>query len=208
MKIVVFPGVGFNSNKNEHTSFCKNIVQKLSQKGIDCEMEFFYWEHNWTLLDVNLPYKKLRRWLAEIILDFQQVSKYAFEMKVPDADYYMGYSAGSVLAIAQESKSCIILGSPTVMVESVKPKNQESFSKRFQKAIDYDNRFILNIINKYDQLAFPINGHNNIENYIYKTNWLRPHTYNPIAAHVNYWNHSNVINKISNTISKWHNIFV
>jgi hypothetical protein len=110
-------------------------------------MVWYNWKHKLDIPDVNLPYKDIRHWICEVILDFQTVVKHAFEMEIPEADFYIGHSAGSILALVQ-NKPSIIFGSPAILVESI-------------QGIDairclLNSKPVLNIIHKKDVLAYPI----------------------------------------------------
>ena len=163
----------------------------------------FYWQHDREIPDIKLPYVDIRKFGYEVILDFQQVILHAFDMEVPKADYYIGHSAGSILALAQKDSSSVIFGSPAILVECIsKSKSNESdFNAKLLRSIE-NHRNILNIINKYDQLAYYLDLPN-VENYVFGGPWYIPNTYNPVYAHSCYWNDQNVINLIVQTIDKW-----
>lgn len=197
MKIVVLPGVGFNSKREKYEGFLFKL-----QKRYECEGEIHYWEHDVPLPPIQLPYKDLRKWLYEVILDFQQVVKHAFEMKIPEADYYIGHSAGSILALAQKDKPCVIFGSPAILVECLSDMDGDEVSKEFCRMINGNGRPVLNIINKYDQLAYYLRKPS-MENYLYSGSWMWLNTYNPVSAHEDYWSNSKVIKKIASTLQKW-----
>jgi len=198
MKIVLLPGVGFNSDKELYDNFLNGITKELG-----CEGEVCYWKHDWPLPKITLPYISLRRWISEVILDFQQVVDHAFTTPVPKADYYIGHSAGTILALAQESTPCVLMGSPAVLVECVgnTKKAIDSFGGRFMEIIT-NERPVLNIVHKYDQLAYPLD-HDNIENYIYRGPLFAIKTYNPYKAHEDYWKRKKVREKIISTIKSW-----
>jgi hypothetical protein len=197
MKIVVLPGVGFHSKPEKYEGFLSKL-----QKRYECEGEIHYWEHDWPLPPIQLPYQDLRKWLYEVILDFQQVVKHAFDMDIPKADYYIGHSAGSILALAQKDTPCVIFGSPAVLVESLGDLDGDETAKAFCNMINGNSRPVFNIINRYDQLAYYLRKPS-VENYIYRGAWMLPNTYNPVKAHEDYWSNSKVIKKIASTLHKW-----
>lgn len=200
MKVIILPGVGFHGNKSKHEIFISEIKKYLP----DDEFEVFYWQHDWPMPEIKLPYASVRTWLYEIILDFQQVIKHALTMEVPDADYYIGHSAGSILALVQPNPACITFGSPAVLVECIQEEGQSpevTVSSQLYSAIDH-KKAILNIINKYDQLAYYI-AHNNVENYIYANRWWSLNSYNPYAAHEDYWSNKHIAKKIANQLKFW-----
>jgi hypothetical protein len=192
------PGVGFQSNISVYDNFIKKIGN-----GLGCEAEMFYWKHEWNIPEIKLPYEDIRRWGCEVILDFQQVVLHAFDMEIPKADYYIGHSAGSILALAQKDSSSIIFGSPAVLVECIhKSKNGMSdFNVSLLESIK-NHRNILNIIHKYDQLSYYLDLPN-VENYVFSGPWYNPNTYNPIHAHGCYWKDEVVSDKIITTIKNW-----
>lgn len=201
MKIIAMPGVGFQSDKSTYENFIKKIGDEL-----DCEAEMFYWRHDWNIPDIKLPYEDIRKFGCEVILDFQQVVLHAFDMQLPKADYYIGHSAGSILALAQKESSSIIFGSPAVLVECIhRSKNGESnFQTNLLESIK-SQRNILNIINKYDQLAYYLDLPN-VQNYVFSSPWYNPNTYNPVYAHGCYWKDQNVTTMIVQTIDKWESL--
>lgn len=198
MKIITMPGVGFNTNVSGYERFAKYIGDNLN-----CESEVFCWKHTWPLPDITLPFENIRTWVYEVLLDFQQVILYAFDMEIPEADYYIGHSAGSILALAQKEKSCVIMGSPSILIESIHKsvKFESDFNAKLWKTIE-SKRNILNVINKYDQLAYYLDLPN-VENYVFQGSWNKFNTYNPINAHNGYWENKEVMDVIVKNIKKW-----
>lgn len=194
MKVVVFPGVGANSIKPSYEYFLDEI-----KKGLNCEGEIFVWEHGHEHPAITLPLKKTREFVCEVILDFQQVVVHAMEMKVPEADLYIGHSAGSILALAQ-GKPSVVFASPASLVELIKEQNETV--RNFSNIMRGNNHNILNVINKYDVIAYPIDA-DNVENYEYKGEWYKPLTYFPVTAHVHYWKCKKAIKKIIKTVKGW-----
>lgn len=200
MKIVIIPGVGFHKNRSRHANFAKQISHNIP----NCETEIFYWKHDWPNPDIELPYKGIRRWLFEVILDFQHVIKHAYHTECPPADYYIGHSAGSILSIAQPNESCIIFGSPAILVECInesRTTNIETVEMIISHSVS-SKKNILNIINKYDLLAYYLN-HNNVTNFVYNTSLWNLNTYNPYLAHQDYWTNPYIIKKVSDQIKSW-----
>ncbi len=197
MKIIIMPGVGFQSDKETYENFASKI-----RDGLKCDAEMFYWKHSREMPDIKLPYEDIRKWGYEVILDFQQVVLHAFDMPIPKADYYIGHSAGSVLALAQKQASSVIFGSPAILVECIhKSKDNNDFNNMLFSSI-VSQKNILNIINKYDQLSYYLDLPN-VDNYVYSGPWYSPNTYNPIHTHLNYWKDPKVIDKIIKTIDTW-----
>jgi len=197
VKIVVLPGVGFHlqKTKEKHARFAKRISEGL---GCDCEM--FYWEHRWDIPDVDFPYKSIREFVAEVILDFQKTVKDAPSMKIPEADVYIGHSAGSIMALLQ-MKPSVIFGSPASLVETL--YEGDDVCKEIIEMFELDcNAPILNIINKYDLLSYPLEW-NNVENVIIKPSIFNPASRLPVYSHHYYWKDKRVADKIVETIKKW-----
>ena len=198
MKIVVFPGVGIEKATKKHIDFLNNIKKELN-----CEGEIFEWEvgHNHPIVD--LPYKKIREYAYEVILDFQEIILYAMETKVPYADVYIGHSAGSILALVQKNSPCIIFGSPARLIEFI---NAKQANARVNEAIDCItkniNRHVFNFVNRYDILSLPLPG-NSVENYEYSEPLIYPSTYYPWNAHGSYWKSKKVMGKIVEKINEW-----
>jgi hypothetical protein len=195
MKVVVFPGVGADGIRSSYEYFLDKIT-----KGLNCDGEIFVWENGHDHPKINLPLKDVRSFVCEVILDFQQVVVHAMEMKVPEADIYIGHSAGSILALAQ-NKPCVTFGSPAALVELINTNNGGT-TKSFSDIIKANSNNVLNIINKYDVIAYPIKW-DNVENYEYTPSWYRPLSYFPVMAHIHYWKSQKAIEKIIKTVKEW-----
>ena len=190
MKIVLFPGVGLIKDISKYEQFLSVATKRLS-----CDVEIFCWEHKYTLPEITLPYSSARKWFAEVILDFQQIVKYADQMEVPEADIYLGHSAGSVLALAQKGKPCILYGSPAALVEVIQ---DDGVIRDYVK----DVRPILNVVNKYDLIAYTITAEH-VENKICSGRWFNPFTYFPVSAHGYYWTSKKVASLTQSKLSEW-----
>jgi len=194
MKVVVFPGVGANDVKPSYEYFLKKITD-----GLNCEGEIFVWEHGHDHPPNTLPLKDTRDFVCEVILDFQQVIVHALDMKVPEADIYIGHSAGSILALAQ-NKPSVIFASPAALVELI--SSDDANTKACCDVIRANDNKILNVINKYDVIAYPFDKPN-VENYEYTGSWYKPWTYFPVTAHTHYWECDKAIKKIIKTVQGW-----
>jgi hypothetical protein len=133
------------------------------------------------------------------MMDFQKVVTGASEVEVPDADIYIGHSAGSIIALAQSDKPAIIMGSPAAVVECIPGFQLDNLD--FPQMIGGD-RPILNLINRYDILAYPLE-YFNVTNYEYTENYLNPFSFFPLSAHISYWKSKKVHREIIDTISQW-----
>ena len=187
MKIVILPGVGYGEEPKDF-----KLKEKLKKK-FSCNVEWFNWKHNLQIPNTTLPLKSYRNWICEVILDFQMAVKHSFEIKVPEADYYIGHSAGSILALVQK-KHCVIMGSPAILVESV--QNIPSMKCLLESPC------IANIIHKYDLLSYPL-PFENVENHYVSSNPFRFWNYFPPIAHSAYWSDDKIIDKVVNIIDHW-----
>lgn len=185
-KIVLIPGVGF------HDDGKKSLLMKQLLKRRHLDVEFFNWNHYFRMPRVawkNWPIRQdLRRWLAEVIFDFQQVTVSIEDIKIPKADMYIGHSAGSILALKQDRIPVCVFGSPAVLIGDV-AKMQGTLTREDMRS----NSMILNIVNKNDPLAYPLNLPN-CNDVIIKT-YL-----SPVAAHTKYWQHRKTVNLITSWV--------
>ena len=189
MKIVVLHGVGFfTDNPPDHL-----LLHELN-KLPNCETIWYNWKHNMDIpLMDKLDYSDIRTWICEVILDFQTVVKHAFDVDIPDADIYVGHSAGSILALVQ-SKPAIIFGSPAILVESVQGIDAADCLVSSQP--------VLNIVHKKDVLAYPLPFANNV---IVSDPWWKITAWNPVADHSCYWDDKRIVKIITDTITEWIN---
>jgi len=202
-KVVIFPGVGLHEDEHKYDSF----LDTIRASGFDVEVN--WWRHSWPLpsFNVDVSYNIIRKWAYEVILDFQQVVRHAFTMQVPEADYYIGHSAGSVVALAQ-SKPAITFGSPAILVEILNDGqrldngscDELPFQVMFREA--NTNKKIFNVINTRDVLAYPL-YYNGVENYYYSGPWWKLSTYNPVTAHTEYWEDKKVAQKMVERLQQW-----
>jgi len=201
MKIVFLPGVGFNEDICKYEKFLS-----LLKKNIDFEFEIVNWKHDY-LMDAHenhhiqyddFGFKKTKSWFSEVVLDFQHVLLNVSDMDIPEADVYMGHSAGSILALANaKNKHCILYGSPVKLID---PKIYENGS--FINACNCSGTKVLNFIHKNDIIAYPIEKEN-VENYYFKSPFYKCSSFNPISAHRSYWSSSEVQNKTIDKLIEW-----
>lgn len=191
MKVVIIPGVGYQTKKNPLQCLGDRIKSAMS-----CEYEIFSWDHTpiksalevATLAvelrkDDGTSYEAMRSFVTEVILDFEFALKYGAVINVPEGDYYIGHSAGSLFAMAQNKPSTII-GSPVALVKYM-PKSAHC-DNLFVNSILDNCKSVLNLINKYDVVAYPLNEPN-VENIYFSGNKLNPLSYFPLTAHTGYW---------------------
>jgi len=182
MKVVFIYGVGFHDDTSKHEKFLSEISEKTG-----VETEAFLWTHGRTIPQDDLPFRGSRDFFCEVVYDFQHVVKHAAEMVVPEADMYIGHSAGSIIALMQKKPS-VLFGSPAILVESVED-NCDVMNEIYKNTCKTTN-----LINEFDLLAYSI-PFNNVENIAYRGPWWSYKTYNPLSAHLNYFKSKFVINK-------------
>lgn len=125
----------------------------------------------------------------EVIMDFAYVVR-NFENRVhvlPEADMYVGHSAGGVLALAKADQPCVIMGCPVQLIKEI----SQVFSARAY------SQPILNLLHDRDPIAAPMASVTN--------KYLTPATmneyFNPVAAHTSYWTHPGALNEVA----AWYN---
>ena len=192
MKIVVIPGVGLHKQDDDYEYFMESICKDLC-----CEGEVFKWDHSLDHPDYTLPLGFARRFISEAILDLVNEAE---KLEVPEADVYLGHSGGSLVALSQSNAPAVTFGSPAALVNFIKDDKVEAFSELIFNT--NNNRPVLNLINKYDLLSYPINK-GNVENYVFSGSWINPFTYSPVNAHRSYWRSSRAIKKVVKTLENW-----
>ena len=196
MKIVVLPGVGFHDKVDPKDIPLINCLMKRFPQDT---IEYFNWNNGHTIPpppeDMTWWFKPIRKFLIEVIFDFDQVIAHPFETYVPPADIYIGHSAGSVLAMLQ-GKPTVTFGSPYEFVadlQSLKSLN----TKTINRVITERAQPVFNIVNDNDILAANIKV---AENYHYKAGWT------PWTAHWDYWDNKDVCKHIAAKIEEWKNL--
>jgi hypothetical protein len=188
MKIVALPGVGFQDIKDGNIY----LVNELKKHFPNDEIEYYPWRHEDIKPDLS-PFndcflmKPIRNWVIEIILDFQEVVTSAISIDIPDADLYIGHSAGGVISIVR-NKPTILMGCPAALIKNLEYLNLDSVFTNIT-----EKRPILNIVNKNDVIGLPFK---NAENYYYSAGW------NPISAHRSYWTNEKVLKKCVEFVKK------
>jgi hypothetical protein len=202
MKIVFFPGVGFHKNPKRFPRFLDRLNEQI---------KFDYEVHNWLHdylnddhghnhfpNDKNLHSRLVRGWVSEVILDFQHVLLHADKMELPEADVYMGHSAGSVIALARaKKKKCIMFGSPLHLLS-----NKDFPKEHFLHNCQCPKTEVLNIVHKNDVLSYPVDK-SNVENFYINSGILSFSRYCFLTAHGSYWTNKACINKVVDQLKKW-----
>ena len=203
MKIVIIPGVGYQKDNSKENCLGRNI-----QKEIQCDFEIFNWDH--TILKYamksimemyeckEISYSDLRKFIAEVIFDFEFAIKYGGMVDIPEADYYIGHSAGSLFSMSQ-SKPSAMMGSPVSLVKYLpKISNEENY---FINSILDSDKPILNIVNKYDVIAYPMQEPW-VKNVYFRESIFNPISYFPLTAHLCYWKNKFVAKEIAKHIKE------
>lgn len=194
MKIVVLPGVGFRTGDPSKYPIIQNLQNRFPQHTV----ELFDWKNGLPYppdFDEDFYHKAIRTFVVEVILDFEAVIKYNLFIDLPVADLYIGHSAGAVLAMMQK-KPCACLANPSVLVKDMKPGFYDFMMDNMAFVTKDNEHKMLNIVNKYDVLAFPLNEPW-VENIVYKN-----HCVNLLAAHSDYWDSSFVEDVVAEWVTK------
>jgi hypothetical protein len=188
-KIVVIPGVGLFGDTIPDRYLFKLIKKELPH----FEIEWFNWAHHLEIPQVDLSYSTMRKWVCEVLLDFQMIVKHALEIDVPEADFYVGHSAGSILALLQPRPS-IICGSPAILVEDLQGIHPVDCMLNSQP--------VYNLIHKRDLLAYPF-PFEHVDNQITNTGWWKLSGWEPVSAHISYFRDKKLSKKIVKKIKEW-----
>jgi len=194
MKIVILPGVGFHIHTNPNKI---QLIKHLKKAFPQCSIDYFNWDNQHVPtppLKDNWLIKKARAFIIEVIKDFDAVCTKPLDIFVPEADIYIGHSAGSILAIIR-NKPAIVFGSPYSLIRDLYLRTENSFDT-IKMLVEHRNYPVLNIINKKDLLAYHIDS---AENYYFKGG------FGPISAHLTYWSNKTVIEKITEKIKHYLN---
>lgn len=183
LMIQIVPGVGLHKDQLD-----ARLFEALRGRGHT--VEFYNWSHIYNPPIYEQYFntfgwrKNLRDWLAEVIFDFQQVTSAIESIPLPEADVYIGHSAGSVIVTGQTQKPVCIMGSPVALI------GEMAISLSTIRPQDVKNiPHILNIINENDPLAFPLSMVN-------VSNWIFKAKFDPVSAHMCYWNNKKVCRKV------------
>ena len=178
-RICVLPGVGFNSNTITYQRFASRLGKNLG-----CEALVHPWKHSWQVpVERDMTLDSWRQWLSEVILDVRQVISNPQAILLPEADLYIGHSAGGALAW-ESGIDCVLMGSPLALLEPF------TEPRRFQN--------VLNIAHTHDIIAHTLQRGG--ENFLIKPRDLMQ--LSPIQAHSSYWNDSRVEGKITQWASR------
>jgi hypothetical protein len=175
-KICVIPGVGFISPKDQVYSFASKLTAATA-----ANVSVYDWQHVGEFPDdsrsTQLGFGKIRDWTWEVIMDYTYVVKELdFRTQlVPDADMYIGHSAGSILSYAKGvNKPMVLAASPLQLIRNVKLGVAET-------------RKVLNVMHKRDPIGTPL---------VDAVNKVIPDIdiwtgLNPVGSHTSYWRDPN-----------------
>jgi len=196
MKIVFIYGVGYHEDVSTYEIFLSNIKKQVKRK--DVETSIHIWSHDWSLpVSSKSSFKAIKNFFSEVVLDFQYAIKYAETMDIPEADLYIGHSAGSIIALSQ-NKPCILMGSPVALVKEIVEHPGDAEVGVIEKVFKNCCK-ILNIVNKYDIVSYEVMD-NKVQNDVYSGPCYNPLTYLPITAHSDYFKSKIVVKKIAKFI--------
>ena len=199
-KIVLLPGVGIHKDKVIYHEFLSQVILGLYRRGIECTGEICIWEngHDDEIIPL-MPYEKIRRLFCSVLLDFMVSVKDGNSMPIPEADFYIGHSAGSIIALTR-GKPCVIFGSPASLVNLIYDETIKAKWCSFM--LRKGGSEVLNIINEYDPIAYPLHDLF-CENYTFKPSWWRFLSKEPFTSHVSYWTSKEVIDVTVSRLAKW-----
>ncbi len=188
-KIVIIPGVGlFDDLLPDYL-----IVKLIKKHFPGWEIEWFNWKHQYCIPNTDLCFPMIRKWFCEVVYDFETISNYAEMIKVPEADYYIGHSAGSILSLMQ-NKPAILCGSPARLLDM-------SLGSYVSRNI-LNAPKVYNLIHKRDVIAYPL-PYIHVQNEIVDTNWWRLSNWEPISAHLSYLKNKSISMKIIEILKQY-----
>ena len=177
-RICLIHGVGVHTSLASVCAFGDRL--KLA---LPIEYTAVHWQHTGTTpadpRSTACLFGTVRDFTWEVLMDFTYVVREfdARRSKLPDADLYIGHSAGGILAMARPNVPCITMGCPLSLLTQINPTLMASRTPF--------GRDMLNILHMRDPIGSPTRDNNNV----YYTNgrWNLFEYLNPIAAHVQYW---------------------
>lgn len=182
-------GVGKHVDLHEVIAFGDRLKQL-----IPIEYTPYHWQHPGVFPPdprVNkLWFGMLRDFTWEVIMDFAYAVREfdAHAAQLPDADFYVGHSAGGVLVMARPDKPCAVMGCPLQLLEQFKP----------MITLRSTAGDVLNILHNRDPIASPVMGATN--EYYDNGSWHE--LINPIAAHTQYWRADKTVRLVADWYKK------
>lgn len=172
-KVCVVHGVGYPDQRELYVSSIADFARAFSDQ-TGAETILFPWQHpgqppvdkrdSWL-------FKYLRNWTDEIIMDFAHVLYHldSIAASLPEADMYIGHSAGGVIISARTDKPQVLMACPVQLLYNIKTC--------------VDRRNTLNIMHYRDPIAAPVDGAENV--ITHEPRWIS--IVNPLEAHTSYW---------------------
>lgn len=187
-EICIVHGVGFHTDLSTLTKFAVKLQQKT---GAICT--FYRWQHAGTLPEMPnniMGYvRRLRSWTHEVIMDFAHVIVNIKELlkNLPEADMYIGHSAGGVIVANMVNvKPVITMGCPFQLLKNVEMGTA-------------DTNTWLNMMHIYDAIAAP--AYDACNEYLETGLWK--YYLAPPFSHSEYWVSGKAMDKVVEWYGKW-----
>jgi len=204
-KICVVHGVGYEQKANKPID---EFMRKL-REATDAYVFPYLWNHSGDKPKDSRKswlFPAVRDWTQEVLMDYTYVimkltgdaKEYSFQL--PDADMYVGHSAGSVIVSTRSHLPLVLFGSPVQLINNVGHDVHAETSYMLEtvdervKSGRTDNTNILNIMHFRDPIAAPLDEA--VNKIVY-----HPYFYsfaNFAAAHTSYWTNKDVLKSTGN----------
>ena len=184
-RIAVVHGVGLDFSRSaEFQLFCDKLAEKTG-----AEVVKVTWNHNGTLPSDERKgpvFSVVRNFVHDILMDAAQaviqLNQGTAPVQIPDADMYIGHSAGAIMVGTMKAGPRVLMGSPLQLLQNLNTPRLQTMAATE----------ILNIMHTGDPLAARLNG---AENVILDAPFSL-HKYGPqryIYEHCSYWVDSQVV---------------
>jgi len=173
-KICIVHGVGYTSQAEVEASHIAAFAKEFACRTGVMSVELFPWKHpgeapadprgGWL-------FTYLRKGLSTIIMDYTHVLYNLDDItkKLPQADMYIGHSAGGIIVSVKTDKPQVTMGCPLQLIENVR--------------LCSNGANVLNLMHAKDPVAAPITGAENV----IVTHPLFAGMLDPFSAHTSYW---------------------
>lgn len=181
-KICIVHGVGYTSESEVYASHIAEFARELARRTGVTSVELFPWQHpgqapadprgGWL-------FTYLREGLSTIIMDFAHVlyNLDTITKGLPQADMYIGHSAGGIIISVKTDKPQVTMGCPLQLIENVRLCSNGSN--------------VLNLMHAKDPVAAPISG---AENVVVRAPMFAG-MLDPFSAHTSYWKSGEVMDQ-------------
>jgi hypothetical protein len=187
--ICVVHGVGFGGAEKGERALGTALGLKL---GVN--IVYYEWDHAGKppphIQKVRWPYQELKEYLNEVIMDFAHIVRNldAILPKVPQADFYVGHSGGTVIVNEFINVPKVLMAAPAQLVAN---------ATEIKAAVVTNT---LNLMHPYDAIAAPVETA--VNRYV---EFGLPYPFiNPWRAHTGYWYSLGVLKQITD----WYKLFV